>query len=80
MAHTHIVRGISDTHHPSTRRSHHSHTRDQYEENLEMEDIIYCISTKEFIFFWAIAALNMLSLLVMCYVTRRQCVRGGFLA
>ena len=44
-----------------------------------MEDIIYCISTKEFIFFWAIAALNMLSLLVMCYVTRRQCVWDGFL-
>ena len=73
--------GNLDIHHPSTRPSHRSQTRDQYEENyLEMEDIIYCISTKEFIFFLAIAALNMLSLLVMCYVTRRQCVRGGFLA
>ena len=44
-----------------------------------MDDIIYCISTREFVFLLAIAAINMLSLVVMCYITRRQCVRDGFL-
>ena len=71
--------GNSDTHHPSTQPSHCSQTRDQYEENLEMDDIFYCISTREFVFLLAIAAINMLSLVVMCYITRRQCVRDGFL-
>ena len=71
--------GNSDTHHPSTRHSHHSQTRDQYEENLEMDNIFYCISTMEFVFLLAIATINMLSLVVMCYITRGQCVRDGFL-
>ena len=70
----------SDTRHPAPDLAIIVKPRDQYVENLEMEDtIIYCISTREFIFLWAIAALNMLSLSVMCYVTRRQCVRDGFL-
>ena len=55
-----------------------SQIKGQYEENYsEMEDIVYCISTKEFMFFWAVVALNLLSVLVMCYVTRRQCVGEG---
>ena len=59
---------------------YHNQIKGQYEENCsEMEDVVYCISTKEFIVFWAMAALNLLSVSVMCYVTRRQCILDGCL-
>ena len=80
MAHAHMVRGISDTHHPNIRRSHHGRTKIQYEENLEMDNVFYCISYTEFAFLLAIATINMLTLVVMCYITRQQCVRDGFLS
>ena len=68
--------GNSDIRHPSSRPVYRSQIKGQYEENYsEMEDIVYCISTKEFIVFWVVAALNLLSVSVMCYVTRRQCIR-----
>ena len=45
-----------------------------------MDDIVYCISYMEFAFLLAIATVNMLTLVAMCFMTRRQCVRDGFLS
>ena len=75
-----MVRGISDTHHPNIRRSYHGQTKTQFEEKLEMDDIIYCISYSKLAFILAIVTVNMLTLVAMCFMTRRQCVRDGFLS
>ena len=75
-----MVRGISDTHHPNIRRSYHGRTKTQFKEKLELDDVFYCISYTEFAFLLATATVNMLTLVVMCFMTRRQYVRDGFLS
>ena len=45
-----------------------------------MDDVFYCISHTEFAFLFTIVTVNMLTLVVMCFMTRRQCVRDGFLS
>ena len=80
MAHAHMVGGILDAYHPNIRPSCHGRTMTQFEEKLEMDDIVYCISYTEFAFILAIVTVNMLTLVAMCFMTRRQCVRDGFLS
>ena len=80
MAQAHMVGGILDAYHPNIRHSCHGRTKTQFEEKLEMDDIVYCISYTEFAFILAIATVNMLTLVAMCIMTRRQCVRDGFLS
>ena len=80
MAHAHMVGGILDAYHPNIRRSCHGRTKTEFEKKLEMDDIVYCISYSELAFILAIGAVNMLTLVAMCFMTRRQCVRDGFLS
>ena len=44
-----------------------------------MKDVIYCLSTRDFVIFWILAIMNCISVTIMCYVTRRQCKKDGFL-
>ena len=46
---------------------------------LEMRDINYCLSTRDIIIFWILAVLNCLTVIIMCYTTRKQCKRDGCL-
>ena len=77
MAHSHMVGGILDAYHPNIRRNCHGQTKTHFEEKLAMDEIAYCISYFELVFILAIAAVNMLTLLAMCIMTRRQCVKDG---
>ena len=77
MAHAHMVGGISDTYHPNIRRNCHGQTKTHFEEKLAMDEIAYCLSYFELAFILAIAAINMLTLLAMCIMTRRQCIKDG---
>ena len=79
MAHAHMVRGISDAYHPNIRRSYHGQTKTHFEEKLAMDKVAYCISYFELAFILAIAAVNMLTLLAMCIMTRRECVKDGYM-
>ena len=45
----------------------------------EMKDVIYCLSTRDFIIFWILAVMNLISVTIMCYITRRQCKKDGCL-
>ena len=45
-----------------------------------MDGIVYCISYSELAFILAIVAVNMLTLVAMCIMTKRQCVRDGFMS
>ena len=80
MAHAHIVRGILDTYHPNIRRNCHGQTKTHFEEKLAMDEIAYCLSYFELAFILAIAAINMLTLLAMCIMTRRQCIKDGYMS
>ena len=75
-----MVGGILDAYHPNIQRSCHGRTKTQFEEKLKMDNVFYCIYYTEFAFLLAIATVNMLTLVAMCFMTRRQCVRDGFLS
>ena len=77
MAHAHMVGGISDAYHLNIRRSCNGQTKTQFEEKLEMDKVVYCLLYFELAFILAIAAVNMLTLVAMCIMTRRQCVKDG---
>ena len=77
MAHSHMVGGISDTYHTNIRHNRHGQTKTHFEEKLAMDEIAYCLSYFELAFILAIAAINMLTLLAMCIMTRRQCIKDG---
>ena len=77
MAHSHIVGGILDAYHPNIRRNCHGQTKTHFEENLAMDKIAYCLSYSELVLILAIAAINMLTLLAVCIMTRRQCIKDG---
>ena len=72
-----MVGRISDTYHPNIRRSYYGQTKTHFEEKLAMDKIAYCLSYSELAFILAIAAINMLTLLAMCIMTRRQCIKDG---
>ena len=55
-------------------------TRPNSRKNWRWTHIVYCISYTEFAFILAIVTVNMLTLVAMCFMTRRQCVRDGFLS
>ena len=44
-----------------------------------MRDVIFCLSEREFIIFWILAVMNCITVTIMCYVTRRECKKDGFL-
>ena len=77
MAHSHMVGGISDAYHPNIRRNCHGQTKTHFEENLAMDKIAYCLSYSELALILAIAAINMLTLLAICIINRRQCIKDG---
>ena len=37
----------------------------------EMKDMIYCLSTRDFVIFWIMAIMNCISVTIMCYTMRR---------
>ena len=51
--------------------------QDPFEEKLAMDDIAYCLSYSELALILATAAINMLTLLAVCIMTRRQCIKDG---
>ena len=77
MAHSHMVGGILDAYHPNIRRNCHGQTKTHFEEKLAMDKITYCLSYSELALILAIAAINMLTLLAVCIMTRRQCIKDG---
>ena len=77
MAHSHMVGGILDAYHPNIRRNCHGQTKTHFEEKLAMDKIAYCLSYSELALILAIAAINMLTLLAVCIMTRRQCIKDG---
>ena len=82
MTHVHMVRGgfrISTT--PTSNAVTMAEPKpNSRKKKLEMDDVFYCISYTEFALLLATATVNMLTLVVMCFMTRRQCVRDGFLS
>ena len=77
MAHSHMVGGILDAYHPNIQRNCHGQTKTHFEEKLAMDKIAYCLSYSELALILAIAAINMLTLLAICIMTRRQCIKDG---
>ena len=76
---TYGPKGILDIHHPIILRSYHGRTRTQFEERLEMDDTFYCISYMEFALLLATMTVNTLTLVIMCFLTKKQCAKDGFL-
>ena len=72
-----MVRGISDANHPNIQPNCHGQIKTHFEEKSAMDEVTYCISYFELAIILAIAAVNMLTLLAMCIMTRRQCVKDG---
>ena len=72
-----MVGGILDAYHPNIRRNCHGQTKTHFEEKLAMDKIAYCLSYSELALILAIAAINMLTLLAVCIMTRRQCIKDG---
>ena len=71
-SHTYRPKGISDIHHPTILRSYHGRTRTQFEGRLEMDDSFYCLSYMEFAFLLATMTVNTLTLVIMCFLTKKQ--------
>ena len=44
-----------------------------------MDDTFYCLSYMEFAFLLATMTVNMLTLVIMCFLTKKQCAKDGFL-
>ena len=78
-SHTYGPKGISDIHHPTILRSYYGQTRPQFEGRLEMDDTFYCLSYMEFAFLLATMTVNTLTLVIMCFLTKKQCAKDGFL-
>ena len=72
-----MVGGILDAYHPNIRRNCHGQTKTHFKEKLAMDKIAYCLSYSELALILAIAAINMLTLLAVCIMTRRQCIKDG---
>ena len=45
-----------------------------------MDDTFYCLSYMEFAFLLATMAVNMLTLIFMCFLTKKQCAKDGLLS
>ena len=45
-----------------------------------MDDTFYCISYMEFALLLATMTVNMLTLVIMCFLTRKQCAKDGFIS
>ena len=78
-SHTYGRKGISDNHHPTILRSYPGWARTQLEGRLEMDDTFYCLSYMEFAFLLATMTVNTLTLVIMCFLTKKQCAKDGFL-
>ena len=78
-SHTYGPKGISDIHHPTILRSYYGRTSNQFEERLEMKDTFYCLSYMEFAFLLATMTVNMLTLVIMCFLTKKQCAMDEFI-
>ena len=78
-SHTYGPKGISDIHHPTILHSYHGRTSAQFEGRLEMDDTFYCLSYMEFAFLLATMTVNTLTLVIMCFLTKKQCTKDGFL-
>ena len=64
-----------------TRPQHSEHlpwpNQDPFEEKSAMDDIAYCLSYSELAIILATAAMNMLTFLALCIMTRKQCIKDG---
>ena len=45
-----------------------------------MDDTFYCLSYMEFALLLATMTVNTLTLVIMCFLTRKQCAKDGFLS
>ena len=79
-SHTYGPKGISDNHHPTILRSYHGRARTQLEGRLEMDDTFYYLSYMEFVLLLATMTVNTLTLVIMCFLTKKQCAKDGFLS
>ena len=79
-SHTYGPKGISDIHHPTILCSYYGWTRTQFGGRLGMDDTFYCLSYREFAFLLATMTVNTLTLVIICFLTKKQCAKDGFLS